>query len=201
VGIFCTTNENCRLGLICDASTCKVPVTTRPPSQVSTTAAPQLCPADQRVAIYRLSCGFPQLSDTTSPPTNAQFYPSTQTSPIWYGCRDSGLGRIPLYSWIKTTYGKRLYTGSSAICPDRIFSSTNAYPDIFPADDFRRTSPFGGYTLENNGDPICYIYQNNINNLLLPLYRFELSSSDSDNGQYHTTDTQSQTIFTIWLGR
>lgn len=74
-----------------------------------------------------------------------------------------------------------------------MFSFTNAYPDIFSSGDLRRTSLFGGYTLENNGNPVCYIYQNIVNISLMPLYRFRLSSSETNN-VYHTTDTQSQTI-------
>lgn len=169
VGQSCNSNANCNLGLICDSSTrvCKAPTTTTVAPGVTTPPPSVLCDSTQRIGVYRIyTARDRQLSDTTNPPVGSTFYPP-QASPIWYGCTTSGPNRIPLYSWVK---GRR----------DRVFSLSNRNP-------FEYTGH--GYTLENSGNPMAYVYSSKVDNSVVPLIR--LSGENQDEQKvYHTTSVQ-----------
>jgi len=121
----CINDNNCALGFRCDESIC-VGVAPDPVPDAFTT-----------VAVYRISSTTPALhvTDLLTPNADASIFNGGK--PVWFGCGETGINRVPVYLWFNSTLN------------DYIFSLSDLIP-------FRTGT--AGYIIQNSGNPVMYVF-------------------------------------------
>lgn len=178
VGSHCGYDNTCRVGPTAGQN--GDPCTTDVDCEFGHTCSNDSCvtigtppPSCTKVSVFRLYyVGNAELADSLAPPAGSTYYPNSNAT--WLGCNAPGANLIPLYLWFNNSVGRG----------DYVWSLSASQPFI---------NGSRGYSIQNAGNPVLYVYSAKLSAQLLPLYRLEGANTDT-NESYHTTQLNSSTL-------